>query len=282
VLYGKPGSCKTFVALDWALSVATGAWWFGREVQAGPVLFGAGEGTSGLSARIEAWKHDRRIYQVPGAKFLPRAVNLLDKEWATAFVELVAVTKPAMVVIDTLSRAMPGGDENTAKDMTRVIDATDTIRRRTEALVLLVHHDSRAGGNPRGHSSLDGAADTIISCESDGDTVMLRNEKQKDSEPFGKIRLSRKPVNESCVLVKATLGKGELPDAAKEMLCTLAEIAGPAGVASSIWEKSGDVAVRTFYRWQKKLLDEKLTANVGTDARPRYTLTEQGKQLLDD
>lgn len=286
VLYGKPGSCKTFVALDWALSVSCGAWWLGREVHAGAALVIAGEGTSGLSARIEAWKADRAIYQLPHARFLPRAVNLLDKEWSAALVELVARGRPALIVVDTLSRAMPGGDENAAKDMTRMIEVTDDLRRRSSATVVLVHHDSRAGGNPRGHSALDGAADTVIYCESDGDTVVLRNEapagKQKDAEPFAPIRLSRKPVGASIVLVKATLDSGNLPPAALEMLRTLSEIATAAGVSTTAWETSTDVARRTFYRWRKRLVEDGLSANVGTETSPRYTITEQGESVIND
>jgi hypothetical protein len=39
VLYGEPGAGKSFVALDWGLSVATGAPWLGREVKQGEVVY---------------------------------------------------------------------------------------------------------------------------------------------------------------------------------------------------------------------------------------------------
>src|SRR4051812_37793236 len=49
VLYGPPGCGKSFAALDWALSVATGKAWHGREVRQGAVVYVAGEGTTGVA-----------------------------------------------------------------------------------------------------------------------------------------------------------------------------------------------------------------------------------------
>ena len=68
-----------------------------------------------------------------------------------------------LVVFDTLSRSMPGGDENKSEDMTTVIGAADAIRDEFGATCAVVHHsgkDSDLGA--RGHSSLFGAADTVI------------------------------------------------------------------------------------------------------------------------
>ena len=39
ILYGPPGAGKSFVALDFALSVASGRAWHGHEVRQGPVLY---------------------------------------------------------------------------------------------------------------------------------------------------------------------------------------------------------------------------------------------------
>ena len=46
-LYGAPGSYKTFVALDWSLSVANEVPWAGRDVQRCPVLYVSAEGAAG-------------------------------------------------------------------------------------------------------------------------------------------------------------------------------------------------------------------------------------------
>jgi hypothetical protein len=72
VIYGPPKSGKTFVALDWALSMAAGQQWAGYQVEASPVLYVSGEGAGGLHRRITAWKQHRqvrstRMYVIPFA-----------------------------------------------------------------------------------------------------------------------------------------------------------------------------------------------------------------------
>jgi len=59
VLYGPSGGGKSFLALDGALSVATGRDWLGRPVQQGVVIYVLAEGASGFGARITAWEEDR-------------------------------------------------------------------------------------------------------------------------------------------------------------------------------------------------------------------------------
>jgi hypothetical protein len=56
VLYGPPGGGKSFVALDLAMSVATGTDWLGVErVDPGVVVYVAAEGSAGLAKRVGAW-----------------------------------------------------------------------------------------------------------------------------------------------------------------------------------------------------------------------------------
>ena len=73
VLYGPAHSFKSFVALDWALSIATGHAWQGRPVRKGHVLYVVGEGTTGFARRIKAWLKEHDCTDVPGAFFLLKA-----------------------------------------------------------------------------------------------------------------------------------------------------------------------------------------------------------------
>src|SRR5579884_3268362 len=56
VLAGPPGSFKSYLALDWALSIAAAVRWCGRPPMAGLVVYVAGEGYQGLGQRIAAWE----------------------------------------------------------------------------------------------------------------------------------------------------------------------------------------------------------------------------------
>lgn len=287
LLYGRPGTGKSFVAGDWALHVATGSWWHRREVHRGPVLYIAAEGSAGLAQRKHAWCEHHRLHDLDGMFWLPDTVNLLNPDWSTALAHLVDEMQPALVVIDTLARSMVGGDENAAADMGRVIWHADQLRKRSGCTVLLVHHTPKDGNGARGHSSLEGAADTVIELVADGAAITLKNVpprgKQKDAPPFDDIRLARIPVGESCVVVdsRQIAGEPDLSPGALEMLQALAEVALADGVSTSVWMASCGVAARTYYRWQKRLAELGLTASTGEGNQKRWHLTDQGVRALE-
>jgi RecA-family ATPase len=56
LLYGTWGTAKTFIALDWAASVATGRDWQARESAQRRVLYVLGEGAFGFTVRVDAWE----------------------------------------------------------------------------------------------------------------------------------------------------------------------------------------------------------------------------------
>lgn len=278
VLWGKPGSGKSFVALDWALSLAVGAWWFGRKVEKGRVLYVAGEGVGGLNQRVEAWQIARTIYDVPDAMLSihPGAVNFLDAEWAAALVELAQELQPALVIADTLARVMVGGDENAARDMGVAIDAANKVQNATGASVLFVHHDTKEGSTMRGSSALLGAVDTSIECKADGQQVTLRCEKQKDARPFEDIRMWRDEVGDSCVMASPS-GRGINSENEQMVLALLRETADDSGMSHSQIRSMLDsktMGDRTLYRTLKTLVADGALERIGTKNRSRYRLPE--------
>ncbi|HUP68504.1 MAG TPA: AAA family ATPase [Acidimicrobiales bacterium] len=274
VLWGKPGSGKSFVALDWGMSIGTGAWWMDHEVTKGPVLFVAAEGVGGLSQRVEAWSIERQVHQVDPGSFaiLPMAPNLLDRQWAAAVVALATAESYALVIIDTLARVMVGGDENGARDMGVLIDVAGAIQAASSAAVLFVHHDTKEGSTMRGSSALIGAADTSIECKADGTAITLKCEKQKDSRAFEPIKLQRVEVASSCV-IRSQSGVGPTGEltASEEALRKAAwDCCGTDGLSTSELMRTADMAHGSFYRALKSLLRGGELVNVGTEKRPRY------------
>jgi hypothetical protein len=67
-------------------------------------------------------------------------------------------------VLDTLSRVLAGGDENSPQDMGLFIRNAAELRHESQAHIAIIHHGTKAsnGSNPRGHSSLTGADDALI------------------------------------------------------------------------------------------------------------------------
>lgn len=180
VVFGQPGAGKTFVALDIAYHVAGGLPWQGLRVHQGPVLYLAYEGLGGMAKRAAALARRYEDADVPlylvGADY-----NLRDPAGRRALGEDMAQMpeKPVLVVIDTLARAMKGGDENSAQDMGALNDAVSALIHATGACVMLVHHSGKnKASGARGSSALLGAIDTEIEV----DARQLTSRKQRDVE----------------------------------------------------------------------------------------------------
>lgn len=179
VIYGESTAGKTFFTTDLALRVAAGMRWNGRRVDQAGVVYVAMEGGTGFRNRVHAFMVEHQLEGVllPFAA-IPASVNLLDAD-ADMGRLLDAIEAAAqhmglpvkLVVLDTLSRAMAGGNENDSADMGQLVRHIDLVRERSGACVLAVHHsvkDSSKGA--RGHSLLRAALDTEIEVRADDDT----------------------------------------------------------------------------------------------------------------
>ncbi len=156
VLYGPPGSYKTFMAMSWALSIAAGTGWAGGfNAAQGPVLYIAGEGHRGIGRRAAAWlsANSQNAYEVP-FYITPGAVQISDLASVTNLIVAIKAlaaqssVPPSLVVIDTLARNFGPADENSTADMNRFVSHCDTlIRGEVGCSVLIVHHSAK--GNPQ-------------------------------------------------------------------------------------------------------------------------------------
>lgn len=171
VIYGPSNCGKTFFVLDLALHVAWGREWRGRAIDQGAIVYLSLEGAQGIRNRIAAFrKHHKLDAQHLPFVAMPKPIDLLESEADVAaviqLVEYVALHKKLpvrMVVVDTLSRAMAGGNENSPEDMTALIGNCDRIRDATGAHVCIIHHSGKdEARGARGHSSLRAATDTEI------------------------------------------------------------------------------------------------------------------------
>ena len=183
-LYGDTNSGKTFTALDMAEHIAHGWSWRGRKVRGGPVCYIAAEGGLGLEERLIAFRqhHDVDQADVP-LYIIPASIDLCsaDSDALTLIDEIQRLGRVQLVIIDTLARALAGGDENGPQDMGAFVGNCDRIREATGAAVLAIHHsgkDQSRGG--RGHSSLKAAVDTEMLVENTDSLVTVTTTKQRD------------------------------------------------------------------------------------------------------
>lgn len=214
VLYAPSGAGKTFAALDLACAVARGLPWFCLDVEPGPVAYVAAEGV--LSERVRAYviHHDIEPDELGALRVLPSAVNLLAPFGPDADGLIDALTSErarmgglALVIIDTLNRVMPGGNENASEDMGAVIASASRIKDACGCFVLFVHHSGKdESKGSRGHSSLKAAVESEIQIEHEaGGTRVIHATKVRDAETrrIGAFNLQPVDLGErvSCVVV---------------------------------------------------------------------------------
>lgn len=201
VIYGETNSGKTFFATDLALHVACGWPWNGREVTRGAVLYCALEGSHGITNRVAAFKHHHAIHSLPFA-ILPVAVDMLNSSSDVDGI-LKAITKVSeragmpvvLTVIDTLSRAISGGNENSPDDMGEIVRNGTRIQQEGNTHVAWVHHTGKdQAKGARGHSLLRAATDTEIEILAENGNHTARVTKQRDLECAGEFNFSLKVV----------------------------------------------------------------------------------------
>jgi hypothetical protein len=169
LLVGAKNARKTFLALHVCYGVAQG--WstiFGRRVKQTPILYLIAEGEAGIGKRVEALVG--RYGRCDAFHVIAQPIDLLRSTASAGdlhdVIEAANLHDVGLIVVDTISRAMMGGDENGPADMGTLAANLNILRYETGAHVMGVHHGTQADGTKsRGHSSLPFGADVIIQTE---------------------------------------------------------------------------------------------------------------------
>ena len=231
LLYGRPGEHKTFIAIDGALRVAYGLDWHSRAVKHVGILYIAGEGRFGIGQRIKGWRKKHRLAGVDAPfKLLPVAVHMLDPANVEKLKRTIDQVREevdfeiGMVVIDTVSRAIPGQDENSQEAMSLFVDACAEIQNHCGGVVIGIHHSGKdADRGMRGSTVLLGGCDTAIRVAKEEDHTVLSVEKQKDGEEIEDVHFTMEVVDITSGLGKEQstlvplIGAGATPAAEKRL-----------------------------------------------------------------
>jgi hypothetical protein len=151
VLAGPRASFKSFIALDWAMRIASAG---------NPVVILSGEG-AGLGRRAEAWVQEHGKGRGLGdlqMLALESVANLNAESEMEALQQAIdqAQVRPALIVVDTFSKFSAGLDENSNQEVAEYLSKlTIGLRERYTATVLLVAHSGHGDSKrPRGASAL--------------------------------------------------------------------------------------------------------------------------------
>ena len=182
LISGASGSFKSYIAGYLALCVANGrAVTDQRTVQQGPVLFAAHEGRIGMARRLVAateWygMSDSAIALWQGITLASAA----DIDWL-----LEQAERRSFVIIDTLSKATAGIDENSNSEMALAIERAYQLADAWGCFVLIVAHTGKdEARGTRGASALRANVDTVLTVRRAGNShkATVNVAKQKDAE----------------------------------------------------------------------------------------------------
>ncbi len=190
LLSGQWGTGKTFVALDLAGSVMTGANFAGRTVpRIGGVLFIAAEGANEVSVRLRGVVDHKlacqshidpsKLEQLPFA-WIDECPALTNREALPILKATIAEASQAMqarfdlplalIVVDTLMAAADFEDENDSAQGQKVMRLLEELSRLSGAFALAVDHFGKAvETGTRGTSAKEGAADVVLALLGDKD-----------------------------------------------------------------------------------------------------------------
>jgi hypothetical protein len=192
VLFGPSSAGKSFIAVDWAVRLASDRKVLDRHTHPAGVLYFAAEGHGGLRKRIFA---ARSVHCVAGHlapfNYLPAFLDLSradtgDVARLTDYARSIAAEMEErgaplrVIIVDTLAAAAPSADENVSRDMGPVMLSFHRMAAELGCVVILVAHTGKdVARGLRGWSGIRANVDFAIECrvekdEETGETVSRR------------------------------------------------------------------------------------------------------------
>lgn len=185
ILYGAPGTLKSFLLADLMVCVAAGRSWLdpapwqkgGHALQTNQVPVMWCDFDNGRRRTLDRFKALGRSRILPPD--LPITIYSMPVPWLQS-TDLIAIGSLAqraklrgigLICIDNLGTVLGDAEENSG-DMAKVMSHFRQLAEDTGAAVVLIHHQrksngltGRAGDSLRGHSSIEAALDLALQVE---------------------------------------------------------------------------------------------------------------------
>ena len=223
IVGGEPKCCKSFLALDVAVAVASGAPCLRRFRVPRPgavVLFAAEDALHVVRQRLEG------IARAAGVDFQSLDIHVItapvlrldhvaDQQRLT---ETIAAIQPRLLVLDPFVR-LHRIDENAAAEVAPLLAYLRTLERCYAIGVLLVHHARkggsrvRAGQALRGSSELHAWGDSNLYVQRRGDTLRLTVEHRAAPSTSG-LALELRACGDALALHVVDLAASPVPERA--------------------------------------------------------------------
>lgn len=209
IVYGAPGSLKSFLLADLACCVAGGTNWLpsmpnSNNVQAlptnqSPVLWlDFDNGVRRTNERFAVLGKALNLPTIAPLNYFSMPTPLLNVGDATHvkdLTEIICHYLAKLVVIDNLGSISGGADENSG-EMIKIFANMRQIAETTGAAIVIIHHprksnsnNGRKGDTLRGHSSIEAALDLALLIERLPNSLTISIQPTKvrgsDIKPFG-------------------------------------------------------------------------------------------------
>ena len=202
IVYGSPGSFKSFLLAYLACCVAGGKDWLppfgdpggkGEPVSQGGVIWI--DFDNGRHRTLDRFKALGNAMNLPGdvpLKIYSMPVPVLDARDPNQIDELtlmIALQDTKLVIFDNLAMISGNADENSA-EMAKIFNNLRRISEDTRIAVVVIHHprkgsqmQGREGDRLRGHSSIEAAIDLALYMERSGNNLIvdIKPTKARDS-----------------------------------------------------------------------------------------------------
>ena len=186
ILGGEPKCCKSFLALDVAVSVASGAACLRQFPvrRSGPVLlFPAEDSLAVVRQRLEGIAAAAQVPfdSLPVEVITALSLRLDTPADRTRLGETIQQLRPILLILDPLIR-LHRVDENDATQIAALLSYLRELQRQFQLAVMLVHHarkdshSSRPGQALRGSSELHGWGDSNLYLRRKGSQLTLSTE----------------------------------------------------------------------------------------------------------
>lgn len=241
-LWPKVGVCflggpsmagKSFWALDALARVSRGEPVLGRKSLAAGVVYIGAEDPGGIRLRIEGLRGEIGRLDPGRFQFIGQAPDLTEPDDVADLRATLIEARDLMVAdgselgviaIDTMSAAIPGADENTAKDMGPVLKALQDLAHELQTLVLMVAHTGKdADRGLRGWSGLLANADGL---------VMLDDPQGSPVRPGTVVKVKNGPAGDRFAFSLRVVEVGEDDDGDPITTCVIEDQDAPEAVRS--------------------------------------------------
>jgi hypothetical protein len=194
IIGGAPKTNKTYLALDLALSVASGTPALGAFAVSDPgevLIYMAEDGEQAIKERLLALCTHRHLDLASLPLHVITATTLrLDSESDRFRLEnTMAMYHPRLLVLDPLVR-LHAINENDAGEISRLLAYLRALQRSHDASIVLVHHtrkngsaSTRAGQTLRGSGDLHAWSDSSLYLKSSAEQLVLVAEHRSAASP---------------------------------------------------------------------------------------------------